>query len=158
MASARLSRVEKVVAYRPLCDLGADQRHEFHEALLESDSFEDLPGKWQAAILAAEQNRELRVVNGQRLLRQPHGFKGFGMVPEGLQTDNPSVLQDPNRRELGSDRDATGLGARRSRGEQHDPVAQVDQLFRLDGWLEQKLRLRSRKLAGLAACAVRRGG
>jgi hypothetical protein len=28
-----------------------------HEALLHADSFEDLPGKWQAAILAAEQNR-----------------------------------------------------------------------------------------------------
>jgi hypothetical protein len=33
-----------------------DQRREFHEALLEADSFEDLPGKWQAAILNAEQN------------------------------------------------------------------------------------------------------
>jgi hypothetical protein len=35
----------------------------FREALLEADSFEDLPGKWQAAILEAEQNRpKLRVV------------------------------------------------------------------------------------------------
>ena len=33
------------------------QRQEFHEALLDADSFEDLPGKWQAAILTAEQNR-----------------------------------------------------------------------------------------------------
>jgi hypothetical protein len=31
------------------------QRREFHEALLEAATFEDLPGKWQAAILAAEQ-------------------------------------------------------------------------------------------------------
>ena len=30
---------------------------ECHEALLEADSFEDLPGKWQAAILKPEQNR-----------------------------------------------------------------------------------------------------
>jgi hypothetical protein len=31
--------------------------------LLDAASFEDLPGKWQAAILAAEQNRpKLRVV------------------------------------------------------------------------------------------------
>ena len=30
---------------------------EFQEALLDADSFEDLPGKWQAAILEAEQNR-----------------------------------------------------------------------------------------------------
>jgi hypothetical protein len=28
----------------------ADQRREFQEALLEPDTFEDLPGKWQAAI------------------------------------------------------------------------------------------------------------
>jgi hypothetical protein len=33
------------------------QRREFHEALLGADSFEDLPGKWQAAILEAEGNR-----------------------------------------------------------------------------------------------------
>jgi hypothetical protein len=38
---------------------------EFHEALLEAASFEDLPGKWQAAILEAEQNRpRLRLVTG----------------------------------------------------------------------------------------------
>jgi hypothetical protein len=53
MASAELSRrVEKLVGYPPLCGLGADQRREFHEALLEAGSFEDLPGKWQAAILS----------------------------------------------------------------------------------------------------------
>jgi len=41
------------------------QRREFDEALLEAGSFEDLPGKWQAAILKAEQNRpKLRVVTG----------------------------------------------------------------------------------------------
>jgi hypothetical protein len=33
--------------------------------LLDADSFEDRPGKWQAAILKAEQNRpKLRVVTG----------------------------------------------------------------------------------------------
>jgi hypothetical protein len=37
-----------------MCDL---QRREFHEALLDADAFEDLPGKWQAAILKAEENR-----------------------------------------------------------------------------------------------------
>jgi hypothetical protein len=58
MASAELSRrVEKVVGYPPLSDLRDLQRREFHEALLEAASFEDLPGKWQAAILEAEQNR-----------------------------------------------------------------------------------------------------
>jgi hypothetical protein len=33
------------------------QRRDFHEALLDADSYEDLPGKWQAAILDAERNR-----------------------------------------------------------------------------------------------------
>jgi hypothetical protein len=46
MASAELSRrVEKVVAYPPLCEMGDHQRREFHEALLDADGFEDLPGK-----------------------------------------------------------------------------------------------------------------
>jgi hypothetical protein len=64
MASAALSRrVEKVVGYPPLSDLGDLQRREFHEALLDAETFEDLPGKWQAAILHAEQTRpKLRVV------------------------------------------------------------------------------------------------
>ena len=58
MASADLSRrVEKVVGYPLLSELSDPQRREFHEALLEADSFEDLPGKWQAAILKAEENR-----------------------------------------------------------------------------------------------------
>jgi hypothetical protein len=39
------------------------QRREFHEALLDADSFEDLPGKWQVAILKAEAHRpNLRIV------------------------------------------------------------------------------------------------
>jgi hypothetical protein len=43
--------------------MGDLQRREFHEALLEAGSFEDLPGKWQAAIVTAEQNRpKLRAV------------------------------------------------------------------------------------------------
>jgi hypothetical protein len=64
MASPALSRrVRKVVAYPPLCEMSDLQRREFHEALLDADSFEDLAGKWQAAILKAEQNRpNLRIV------------------------------------------------------------------------------------------------
>jgi hypothetical protein len=66
MASAELGRrVEKVAGYPPLCEMGADQRREFHEALLDAASFGDLPGKWQAAIVSAEQNRpNLRAVSG----------------------------------------------------------------------------------------------
>lgn len=64
MASAALSRrVEKLVGYPPLSEASADQRREFHYALLEADAFDDLPGKWQAAILEAEANRpQLRLV------------------------------------------------------------------------------------------------
>ena len=64
MARVALSRrVEGVVGYPPLCDMGVDQRRDFPEALLEADTFEDLPGKWQAAIVTAEQNRpKLRTI------------------------------------------------------------------------------------------------
>jgi hypothetical protein len=64
MASAELSRrVEKAVSYPPLSELGDLQRREFHDALLEAATFEDLPGRWQAAILEAERYRpKLRVV------------------------------------------------------------------------------------------------
>ena len=66
MANAELSRrVGKVVAYPPLCEMSAaEQRREFYEPLLNADSFEDLPGKWQAAILGAEERPKLRVVSG----------------------------------------------------------------------------------------------
>ena len=44
MASAELNRgVEKVVGYLPLSELGELQRREYHEALLDADSFEDRP-------------------------------------------------------------------------------------------------------------------
>jgi hypothetical protein len=46
MASAPLSRcVGKVVAYPPLSDMSDIQRRDAHEALLDADKFEDLPGK-----------------------------------------------------------------------------------------------------------------
>jgi hypothetical protein len=39
------------------------KRQEFHEALLDADAFEDLHGKWQAAILKTEAHRpDLRMV------------------------------------------------------------------------------------------------
>jgi hypothetical protein len=41
------------------------QRREFQETLLGGDTFEDLPGNWQAAILKAEQNMpNLRIAGG----------------------------------------------------------------------------------------------
>jgi hypothetical protein len=49
--------------YPPLCDMSDLQRREFQEALLDDDSFEDLPGTWQAAIMKSEENRpNLRIV------------------------------------------------------------------------------------------------
>jgi hypothetical protein len=71
MASAELSRlVEKVVGYPPLSEMSDGQRREFHEALLEAGGFEDLPGKWQAAILEAEQNRPQSARRDWRLARR----------------------------------------------------------------------------------------
>jgi len=71
MASpAHSRRVEKVGGYRPpdppLVDMDGAQRWEFHETLLDAASFEDLPGKWQAAILGADRIRpKLRLVTGE---------------------------------------------------------------------------------------------
>jgi hypothetical protein len=46
--------------------MDARERREFHEALLDADDFEDLPGKWQAAVLKPEQNRpNMRAVSGE---------------------------------------------------------------------------------------------
>jgi hypothetical protein len=46
--------------------MGDSRRREFHEALLDAGSFEDLPGKRQAAILEAEQTRPMLRVVDQR--------------------------------------------------------------------------------------------
>jgi hypothetical protein len=63
MASAELSRRVEQVVGDPLSEMGEAQRREFHEALLDADSFEDLPGKCHGAILSAEQERpDLRFV------------------------------------------------------------------------------------------------
>jgi hypothetical protein len=64
-ASSALSRrVEKVVGYPPPSEMSDPQRREFHASLLEADSFEELPGKCQAAIIKVERNRpKLRLVS-----------------------------------------------------------------------------------------------
>jgi hypothetical protein len=66
IASAEMGRrVEKVVGHPPLSEMNESQRQEFHEALLDAATFEDLSGKWQAAILKAERSRpKLRVLSG----------------------------------------------------------------------------------------------
>jgi hypothetical protein len=68
IASAELSRrVGKVVGYPPLVEMDDRPRREFYEALLDAGAFEALPGKWQAAILEAEENR-------------PRSFRSFRMT------------------------------------------------------------------------------
>ena len=76
-------RVRKVVGYPPLSEMNELQRRELHEALLDADALEDLPGEWQAAIFKAEPNRpKLRLVSdtlvlsGRGPVSQPHGFEG----------------------------------------------------------------------------------
>jgi hypothetical protein len=64
--AALSERVGRVVGYPPLSELGDGQRRELHEALLDAGTFEDLPGKWQAAILEAEKDRpQLRAVTSE---------------------------------------------------------------------------------------------
>ena len=89
MASAELSRrVEKAVAYPPLFEMAAPQGRELHEALLDADSFEDLSGQRQAAILQAEENRpricgscRTRSPRPPKRVDQPYGFEGFRVIP-----------------------------------------------------------------------------
>jgi hypothetical protein len=64
MASAELGRrVEKVVGDPPAVGDERLPATRFPRVTAHADSFEDLPGTWQAAILEAERNRpKLRVV------------------------------------------------------------------------------------------------
>jgi hypothetical protein len=52
--SALDERVAAVAALAPLAELSADQAAELDELLAAADDLEDLPGKWQAAVLEAE--------------------------------------------------------------------------------------------------------
>jgi hypothetical protein len=51
---ALLERVRAAAAAPPLSELAAGQRAELERELAEATSLEDLPGKWQAALLEAE--------------------------------------------------------------------------------------------------------
>jgi hypothetical protein len=63
MASAELSRrVEKVVGYPPLSEMGADSGAG-STGRCSTPRASRTPGRWQAAVVAAEENRpKLRVV------------------------------------------------------------------------------------------------
>ena|SRR5687768_14810397 len=110
MASAALSRrVGKVVGYPPLSDMGTHQRREFQEALLDADTFEDLPGKWQAGILKAEQKPPEAACRHQRLVaagrtpaleRPAAGVADSvqpGLVKRGRRGPDSSTLDGPDR-------------------------------------------------------------
>jgi hypothetical protein len=47
-------RIRAVWAAPPLSELSAAQREELDRELAAAESLEDLPGKWQAAVLQAE--------------------------------------------------------------------------------------------------------
>jgi hypothetical protein len=87
-------RVEKVVAHPPLCEMSDPQRRELHEALLGADTVEDLSGKWQAAILKAEQNRPSLRIIGSDLLRgvpRTRAPTGAGARPRSISAMASSV-------------------------------------------------------------------
>jgi demethylmenaquinone methyltransferase / 2-methoxy-6-polyprenyl-1,4-benzoquinol methylase len=99
MASVELSlRVEKVVGYAPLSEMSDSQRHELQEALLDASAFEDLPGKWQAAILKAEQARPSVTAASPR---KQHALELFSGLPDRYDRIGAvlSFGQDPRWRQ-----------------------------------------------------------
>ena len=48
------ARVERALGHAPLSQMDAQQRRELDAAVVDALTFEDLPGKWQAAVLQAE--------------------------------------------------------------------------------------------------------
>ena len=50
-------RVEAALSQPPLSEISAAARAELDELVADAGEFEDLPGKWQAAVLRAEQRR-----------------------------------------------------------------------------------------------------
>ncbi len=74
-------RVGKVVGYPPLSDMSDLQRREFHESLLEADTFEDLPGKWQAAIVTQSRTGRSCGSSLPNSDSPPLGLHGWPRVP-----------------------------------------------------------------------------
>jgi len=63
MPAMLAERFAAASAAEPLNDLGADDRAELSALLARVDEFEDLPGRWQAALLTAEAGQDS---SGQR--------------------------------------------------------------------------------------------
>jgi hypothetical protein len=90
---------------------------EFHEALLDADSFEDLPGKSQAAILEAEHNRPICASSAARRLRcnSAEHFVAF------METHNGPTLKARERCEQSADVLLAAPGAAAARRSQAAP-------------------------------------
>jgi hypothetical protein len=52
--SALGERIAAIAAVAPIAELSRDDRAELEELAGQADALEDLPGKWQAAVLEAE--------------------------------------------------------------------------------------------------------
>jgi hypothetical protein len=55
-----LDRIEAAIARPPLSDVATSQLDELRELAADAAEIDDLPGKWQAAVLEAEQAFESR--------------------------------------------------------------------------------------------------
>ena len=66
--------------------MGELQRREFHQALFEASSFEDLPGEWQAAVLEAEQNRRPKCGHRQQVARDPVWWRAGAGQPRSSRS------------------------------------------------------------------------
>src|SRR5215208_6671004 len=108
MASVELSRrVENVVGYPPLAELGELQRREFHEALLEAATFRgsawqvaggDPKGRAEPAGAARRYERLGRLALGTRCLKVEQAFvdqsdRSSGRVVQNL-TERSQVLHE----------------------------------------------------------------
>ena len=95
MAGAYLSRrIERAVGYPPLLELGELQRREFHEALLEANSFED-HSKSICAFSGLNDIPEGDPEEGPPGRTQSYGqdVANFGAVPQEF---NPGDICNPN--------------------------------------------------------------
>ena len=90
--SAELSRrVEKVVGYPPLSELDALQRREFHEALLEAATFEDLYAERRAREPQTRQQRR----DGAQQSACGHGRAAYPLRPRPRRANLVSSKAPP---------------------------------------------------------------
>jgi hypothetical protein len=118
--------------------MSAEQRREFHEALLDADHFEDLCGKWQAAILKAERNRpKPRLVSESlKLLPRssvgaPHGSEGFFHCLEHRQPHDLAFAEGPHVSSVGHRFDSALPADPNQTNRRDDLVSRLDEVLGL---------------------------